>query len=208
LGANVSQPELMVGLADHPALEFLNSTATPVRDTVELICDGAGYLSWLESAGLIDATDCSEIAARFSTAELDAAAESAVALREWLRPVIATWAKGARRAVADSVLARLSELLAADERFFSVAKGRDGTAEIVDRRKWTQARQLLIPPAEAAAQLFAFADRTLVRQCEGPTCTLWFYDQTKSHRRRWCSMAVCGNRAKARNHRERHSARP
>jgi predicted RNA-binding Zn ribbon-like protein len=38
---------------------------------------------------------------------------------------------------------------------------------------------------------------TLVRKCEGTTCTLWFLDVSKAHARRWCSMAVCGNRAKA-----------
>ncbi|NEJ40784.1 CGNR zinc finger domain-containing protein, partial [Rhizobium ruizarguesonis] len=27
-------------------------------------------------------------------------------------------------------------------------------------------------------------------------CTLFFLDTTKSHRRRWCSMALCGNRMK------------
>ena len=203
----MTQPELIVGLADHPALEFVNSTAVPCRDTIELLSDGASYVRWLELAGLIDATDRSQITARFSTAELDEAAESAVELREWLRPVIATWAHGARGTVSDAIVGRLSALLAVDERFFDVRKSRTGGVEIVDRRKWTDARQLLIPPAEAAAQLFALADRSLVRQCEGPACTLWFYDQTKSHRRRWCSMAVCGNRAKARAHRERHNAR-
>jgi predicted RNA-binding Zn ribbon-like protein len=32
---------------------------------------------------------------------------------------------------------------------------------------------------------------------------LHFYDTTKSGTRRWCSMAVCGNRAKAARHYER-----
>jgi predicted RNA-binding Zn ribbon-like protein len=40
-----------------------------------------------------------------------------------------------------------------------------------------------------------------VRNCEG--CSIWFYDHTKAHRRRWCSMALCGNRSKARSHRQR-----
>ena len=30
-----------------------------------------------------------------------------------------------------------------------------------------------------------------------------FYDRSKSHARRWCSMAVCGNCAKATAHRAR-----
>jgi predicted RNA-binding Zn ribbon-like protein len=37
-----------------------------------------------------------------------------------------------------------------------------------------------------------------IRQCDGTSCILYFYDP--SLRRRWCSMARCGNRAKARRH--------
>lgn len=37
-----------------------------------------------------------------------------------------------------------------------------------------------------------------IRQCEHPSCVLYFYDTTG--RRRWCSMAGCGNRAKAQRH--------
>jgi hypothetical protein len=38
--------------------------------------------------------------------------------------------------------------------------------------------------------------------CAGPGCGWLFLDPR--HRRRWCSMAVCGNRAKARRHNRRH----
>jgi predicted RNA-binding Zn ribbon-like protein len=64
------------------------------------------------------------------------------------------------------------------------------------RRRGTGAESLLVPVAEAVARLLAEGDFTLVRKCESTDCTLWFYDRTKSHHRRWCSMAVCGNRMK------------
>jgi len=54
----------------------------------------------------------------------------------------------------------------------------------------------LAPVAEAAADLLANGDFDLVRPCESQTCVMWFYDRTKGHRRRWCSSAGCGNRAK------------
>ena len=63
---------------------------------------------------------------------------------------------------------------------------------------------LLGPVAEAAAQLLVEGDFALVRQCEHPDCILWFYDRTKSHKRRWCSMAQCGNRHKAAQFRKRN----
>jgi predicted RNA-binding Zn ribbon-like protein len=44
-----------------------------------------------------------------------------------------------------------------------------------------------------------------IRQCEQPSCVLYFHDTTG--RRRWCSMAGCGNRAKAQRHYARSRAR-
>ncbi|MEU8345097.1 Conserved protein containing a Zn-ribbon-like motif, possibly RNA-binding [Actinomadura meyerae] len=46
-----------------------------------------------------------------------------------------------------------------------------------------------------------------VKPCAHPGCVLYFFDATKSGTRRWCSMAVCGNRAKAARHYERAKKR-
>lgn len=54
--------------------------------------------------------------------------------------------------------------------------------------------------ARATAEFVATADLSRIRQCEGRDCVLLFYDTTKSRTRRWCSMAGCGNRAKAAAH--------
>jgi len=40
-----------------------------------------------------------------------------------------------------------------------------------------------------------------LKQCEG--CGWLFYDRSRTHARRWCTMELCGNRAKARRHYER-----
>jgi len=42
-----------------------------------------------------------------------------------------------------------------------------------------------------------------IRRCASPDCVLHFYDTSRNGTRRWCSMAGCGNRAKA----ARHAAR-
>jgi predicted RNA-binding Zn ribbon-like protein len=44
------------------------------------------------------------------------------------------------------------------------------------------------------------------RICDNETCRWVFFDASPTGRRRWCSMASCGNRAKARRHRERVKA--
>jgi len=45
-----------------------------------------------------------------------------------------------------------------------------------------------------------------IRQCGGDTCFWFFYDTSRTQRRRWCDMATCGNRAKAARHRARARA--
>ena len=65
---------------------------------------------------------------------------------------------------------------------------------------------ILAPVAEAAADLLVTGDFKLVKRCEDEICELWFFDQTKSHHRRWCSTALCGNRHKVAAYRKRRRA--
>src|SRR6267378_1955121 len=67
---------------------------------------------------------------------------------------------------------------------------------------------LLGPVAEAASDLLSHGDLALILKCGNPRCILYFYDTTKNHARRWCSMTVCGNRMKvAAHYRRRRRAR-
>jgi predicted RNA-binding Zn ribbon-like protein len=45
-----------------------------------------------------------------------------------------------------------------------------------------------------------------LKACRQETCRWAFYDNTKNRSGVWCTMEVCGNRAKARSYRERQSA--
>jgi predicted RNA-binding Zn ribbon-like protein len=194
----------LMSLGDDPALNFLNSKTAPGPGQLELIGDGAAFLGWLAQAGLLAEGDARAAAARFSPAELDAAAAEAVELREFLRPVVGTWAGDAAGDVPPAAVDRLNAVLARDGRYPVLERDRE-TGQLALRacQRWEQAAELVARPAAAVASLLATADRDLVRRCESPVCTLLFYDRTKSHRRRWCSMAACGNRVKAQKHRDR-----
>ena len=58
------------------------------------------------------------------------------------------------------------------------------------------------PAVLAAANLLDLLETApdRVKHCENPDCALWFFDTTRNGTRRWCSMAACGNRMKARRH--------
>jgi len=192
--------DVIVGLAGDPALELLNSRATPMpgSEPIELIRDGASYLRWLARTALIDHDDLAVLEGLFSAGELDGAAGDARRLREKLRPILLDWAGEKPVPFPVDVIDELNTLLAQDRRYTQLDPDND-TLLVRERRHWEQPTQLLVPSAQAWAHLLVEGDPTLIRQCPG--CTIIFYDRTKAHRRRWCSMALCGNRAKVRRHR-------
>ncbi len=62
---------------------------------------------------------------------------------------------------------------------------------------------LLWPVARAATDLLTSCDLARVRECADDSCGWLFMDMSRNGSRRWCDMADCGNRAKARRYRER-----
>ncbi|RKR31738.1 ABATE domain-containing protein [Paraburkholderia sp. BL17N1] len=193
-------------VADAPGLDFLNSLATPVDDEVDWISDGEGLLTWLEQAGLVPRAVLAAMRSRSTPAELDAVAAQARALREWFRGFVQK--RKGRPLVARDLreLQPLNQLLERDERYGDVvADGTNGvtTFEFRENRRWQSPESLLMPIAEALAKFVCDEDFTHVKACEGPRCTLLFADHTRGHARRWCSMAICGNRAKVAAHRKR-----
>ena len=64
---------------------------------------------------------------------------------------------------------------------------------------------LLYPVLTAATDLLTSASRDLVRQCEDADCGWLFLDRSNARKRRWCSMADCGNRNKVRNYYRREA---
>jgi predicted RNA-binding Zn ribbon-like protein len=193
-------------IAGAPALDFLNSVATPVDVRVEWLDDGEGLLAWLQQAQLAPAPVLKKLRAQSRPGELDKVAEQARNLREWFRGFVEN--ERGRPLARDTLrkLERLNRLLERDESFGQIAPamGRDASAfELRVMRRWNSPEALLLPIAEALARFVCSEDFTYVKACEGPACTLLFADRTRGRARRWCSMAICGNRAKQAAHRHR-----
>jgi predicted RNA-binding Zn ribbon-like protein len=195
----------------HPALDFLNSVASPRGEPVEWIGSGRDLLGWLVRAELVPPAVATRFRRPAARSEVERVAQRARELREWFRGFVQ---RHAGRPLAPPVvraLAPLNQLLARDAGYRQLeaiprpAPGRPTpAARVADwrrLRRWATPDALLQPIADALGDLVCDADFRYVRHCEGSGCTLWFLDGSKGHRRRWCSMAMCGNRAKAAMHR-------
>ena len=194
-------------VSDAVGLDFLNSIATPVDTPIDWIGDGEGLLDWLAQARLMPADALEAIRAHALPGELDRVADQARGLREWFRGFVRQH-KG-RALTADTLgeLGPLNRLLERDDAFSRIVPA-TGPApfELRALRRWRSPEALLLPIGEALARLVCTEDFSLVKACEGPACTLLFADHTRGHARRWCSMAICGNRAKQAAHRHRLKA--
>ena len=201
-------PAIFVG--DALGLDFLNSIATPVDVAIDWIADGEGLLSWLDQAKLVPADAFASIRAHALPGELDKVADQARILREWFRGFVRSH-KGRPLTAEDlAELEPLNRLLERDESFSRIVPGPAGgyrLLELETTRRWRTPESLLLPIGEALAQLVCSEDFSNVKACEGPICTLMFADHTRGRARRWCSMALCGNRAKQSAHRRRLEGR-
>jgi predicted RNA-binding Zn ribbon-like protein len=203
-------------IADHIGLDFLNTIAVPTDTQVEWLGSGADLLAWLEQAGLVPGDVLKAFRKSAAPGELDSVAGEARALRDWFKLFV--YRHMGRPVGADALneLEPLNRLLAHDEEFGQIvardptrgpadgrsAKQISGLAFRVERH-WRSPVSLLLPIARSLADLVCSEEFIHVKACEGRPCTLLFIDRTRGHVRRWCSMAVCGNRAKQAAHRER-----
>lgn len=202
-------------VADHLGLDFLNSIGTPVDVVVEWIANGEDLLAWLLEAKLIDSTQVEVIRANSFPGELNEVAAQARALREWFRGFVLSRKGRPLTAKVLSQLEPLNRVLERDEGYGAIVSRSAGREkppassgfELRRLRRWVTPNALLLPIAEALADLVCSEDFSLVKGCEGKICTFLFLDRTNGRARRWCSMAVCGNRAKQEAHRQRAAKR-
>jgi predicted RNA-binding Zn ribbon-like protein len=197
-------PAIKIG--DHLALDFLNSIASPQGEPLEWIADGAAYLQWLEDSGKVQPQQRKAALKSFSGAELDNIAAEARQLREWFRRLLVRVKDRGSSAVSLKDIDKLNGYLDAATFSRQLVRDADDRLGLVWKNRASGVRMFLSPVAEAVAELLCEEDHSLVSKCEGPGCTLWFYDRTKSHHRRWCSQAVCGNRARVNAFRQRSRA--
>ena len=187
-------------------LDFLNSIATPVDTPIDWLDSGDGLLSWLTQAKRVPADALDELRARAMPGELDKVADQACALREWFRGFVRKHMGRSLAPKALHELGPLNRLLERDEAFGQISRQSDGDGdrfELRMMRRWRSPESLLLPIAEALARFVCEEDFANVKACGGHSCTLVFADRTRRRARRWCSMAICGNRAKQAAHRNR-----
>jgi predicted RNA-binding Zn ribbon-like protein len=136
--------------------------------------------------------DLAEPGETFSHEDLAAA----IAVREALRALLLANNDGELEPAAPATLTA-----AADRARLTVAVDEQGHARVEPRAAGIGHVFGRLLGIVARAQAEGTWER--LKACPWDTCHVAFYDHSRNHSRTWCSMAVCGNRAKAQTYRRR-----
>jgi predicted RNA-binding Zn ribbon-like protein len=176
-----------------PSLDLVNTLRDREGGGVEYLREPADLADWLRAAGHGNVA-----------AGSDALGAGALAQARELREAIDA---GVRAAVTGppfppAALAVLNHWLSATAVVPPQLRLSGGVAELRSPDGPRTVRQVLAEIAADAAELLGTGQRSRLRICPGPGCGGRFADDSPAGRRRWCSMAVCGNRSKAAAHRQ------
>jgi predicted RNA-binding Zn ribbon-like protein len=177
-------------VGNHSGIDLVNTEAVDANGhRLELLPDWTAVVDWAQAADLIDtglAEQCRAAGERRGRKLLAWCRR----LRSSLRNVLETGEDEALATALDDDVAAVSVRLS-----YRPARHQH-ELPIEAPGPLEQLRLALASTALDAASL----ERSRVRCCGSPRCVLLYYDATKNRSRRWCDMAVCGNRAKANAH--------
>ncbi len=182
-------------IGNNLSLDFINTEYAENGEPKDALSSYEDLLAWAVAANLLEAKQRTTLLRE--SADLKAAGEvfsKALKFRSELRAMVEGLERGEK--VNRQTLSAINELLSFQIGFTELVPTGDGFRKRF-RTNFREPTGLLTPIAEAAADLLCYGNPVYLKKCENPDCVLHFYDTSKNHKRRWCSMNACGNRAKA-----------
>jgi predicted RNA-binding Zn ribbon-like protein len=187
-----------------PCLDFANTFSGGRARPIERLTTYEDVITWAREAKVLCAGDGRRLLRKADQHPKHAvkALAEAIALREALYRIFSSAVDGSTPPGTD--LETLNTVLSRALEHLRVAPSTQGftwewdAGDALDRMLW--------PVVRSAADLLVSDDVHRVRRCGGDNCDWLFLDTSRNHSRRWCSMRVCGNRAKARRYYARKQA--
>lgn len=178
------------------ALDFVNTLDDRFSEAPkELLQDYVDLARFGEDTGTLTDPQVDRLMTRSTHQREDAkrALASAIELREAISDLFYALVK--KKPVPSRSLLILNQQVQEAALHLELVPGKHGFEWKFDTRREDLSAPLW-PIARDGAELLASERIELVRACASKTCQWLFLDESKNHRRRWCDMTKCGNRAK------------
>src|SRR5688500_2389122 len=170
------------------ALDFLHTLRRTRVGTLDLVGTPEGLATWLLTYG--DQRTASRLREPLSPPDGRLLLDEAQRLRTDIAVLVSTYASSG--SVDAGAAFGINRVLRACPRTWLLVA--DGRPVVVEHAESRGGLATLSSIAEAAARLVATVQPVRIRACAARSCGAWFVDTSKGGRRKWCSMAGCGNR--------------
>jgi predicted RNA-binding Zn ribbon-like protein len=190
-------------LGSRLAIDFANMPSYPGTPAHELSWEQ--LLLFLEGSGIVSSERAASLLALASTdpETAEALLTRSVRLRNGLRKSFAAIVK--KEQIAREWLEPINEILRITEGHDELVP-HEGTWKLEFLAREGGLDWLLAAVARSAAEIVVEGAQARIRSCANPGCGLFFCDSSRTRRRRWCSMAICGNRHKVASFAKRHAS--
>lgn len=180
-----------VFLGGHAALDFANTLVKSEGRLIEGLGSWSDVVDWLLQAGI-----SSDAKLTVATARRKRALNEVVRLRQAWSDELSRIVQGG--VASDRFLLYLNSVISEITYTEALHRRADGRFQLVRSESTLHCEQWVMTRlAQQIASLLVDADFAQLRQCANvKSCALYFYDDTKNHRRQWCSASTCGNRHK------------
>jgi predicted RNA-binding Zn ribbon-like protein len=185
--------EIVVLLGGRLAVDFANAPSYPGAPYNDLSWEE--FVTFLEAARIVSSARSDQL---LSLSESDPRAAHAlltraIHLRDALREIFTALVK--REPISPESTRPINDVLRITEGHDELTQT-DGRWKLHFVARETGLDWLLAAVARSAAEIVLEGEAAKVRVCANPACGLFFCDKSRTHKRRWCSMAICGNRNK------------
>jgi len=185
--------EIVVLLGGRLAIDFANAPSYPGAPSNDLSWEE--FIGFLEAARIVSSERSDQL---LTLPETDPGAAHALLtralhLRDSLREVFTSLFK--RDPISPAWTKPINDILRITEGHDELTKV-DGRWKLQFVAREAGLEWLLAAIARSAAEIILEGEAAKVRVCANAACGMFFCDKSRTHKRRWCSMAVCGNRNK------------
>ena len=185
-------------IGNHRFVDFVKTESLRRGRRVDLLAEFSDLVAWLVATQRLESGEARDALDRWGNGSAGARVlAQARDLRGSFRELLEQIVRG--RPVPASTVAAINTVLARHIGYTELVPAQQRFRQEF-RFEWRAAVDLLVPLAQAAADFLCEADFSLVRKCGNAQCVRFFYDLSKNHARRWCTMSVCGNRMKVAAH--------
>jgi predicted RNA-binding Zn ribbon-like protein len=182
-------------IANNLFLDFVNTLKMRNGEPFETLETCSDFVAWTVAAKLVEINEAKELMEKWGEEiSTNKSLRETVKFRNLLREMAENIVE--EKKISQLTIKAINEKLKKTNGYTEIVRNENGFEKRF-RFDLSEPGKLLQPMAESAADFLCYGNFELLRKCEGSACVLYFYDTTKNHRRRWCSMNSCGNKAKA-----------